>query len=49
MLRTAENIIPIMAKGKDADLRLVCSAPFPLALVNMTWEGTYNNKGIRSV
>jgi len=49
MLRTAENTIPIMAKGKDADLRVICNAPFPLALVTMTWEGTYNNKGIKSV
>ena len=49
MLRTAENIIPIMAKGTDADLRVICNAPFPLALVTMTWEGTYNNKGIKSV
>ena len=49
MLRTAENIVPIMAKGRDADLRVICNAPFPLALVTMTWEGTYNNKGIRAV
>ena len=49
MLRNAENIIPIMAKGTDVDLRIICNAPFPLALVNLTWEGTYNNKGIRSV
>jgi len=49
MLRTAENIVPIMAKGKDVDLSIICSAPFPLALVTMTWEGTYNNKGIRAV
>ena len=49
MIRSAENIIPIMAKGKDADLRVQCNAPFPLALVTMTWEGTYNNKGIKSL
>jgi hypothetical protein len=49
MLRTAENIVPIMAKGKDVDLSIICSAPFPLALVTMTWEGTYNNKGIKAV
>lgn len=49
MLRTAENIVPIMAKGKDVDLSIICNAPFPLALVTMTWEGTYNNKGIKAV
>lgn len=49
MIRTAENIIPIMAKGTEADLKVICNAPFPLSLVTMTWEGTYNNKGIKSV
>ena len=49
MLRTAENIIPIMAKGTDVDLTISCDAPFPLALVTMIWEGTYNNKGIKAV
>jgi hypothetical protein len=49
MLRNAENIIPIMARGSDVDLRIICNAPFPLALVNLTWEGTYNTKGIKRV
>lgn len=49
MLRTAENIVPIMARGKDVDLKIVCNAPFPLSMVTMTWEGTYNNKGIKAV
>ena len=47
MLRTAENIIPVMAKGTEADLHITCNSPFPLNLVNLTWEGTYNTKGIR--
>lgn len=49
MLRTAENIIPVMASGKYVELQLNCNAPFPLALVSMTWEGTYNNKGIKAI
>jgi len=49
MIRTAENIVPIMAKGTEADLKVICNSPFPLALVSMTWEGTYNNKGIKAV
>jgi len=49
ILRTAENIIPIMASGRYVELELNCDAPFPLALVSMTWEGTYNNKGIKAV
>jgi hypothetical protein len=49
MLRNSENIIPVMASGKYVELQLNCSDPFPLSLVNMTWEGTYNNKGIKAV
>ena len=49
MIRNAENIVPIMAKGRDADLKIVCDSPFPLALITMIWEGTYNNKGIKAV
>jgi len=49
MLRSAENIIPVMASGKYVELQLNCSSPFPLALVSLTWEGTYNNKGIKAL
>ena len=49
MIRSAENIIPVMAKGRDVDLKIICNSPFPLALVTLIWEGTYNNKGIRAV
>lgn len=49
MIRTSENIIPIMAYGRDADLTLSCDSPFPLSLVNLVWEGQYNSKGIKPV
>ena len=49
MLRTAENVIPVMAKGTDVDFKIICNDPFPLALISLEWEGTYNNKGIRRV
>lgn len=49
MIRTADNTIPIMTKGTDADLKLICKAPFPLAIVSLEWEGTYNNKGIKRI
>lgn len=49
MLRSAENIIPVMASGKYVELQLNCNSPFPLSLVTLTWEGTYNNKGIKAV
>ena len=47
MIRTAENIVPIMAKGTEATPRLFVITL--AALVSMTWEGTYNNKGIKAV
>ena len=49
MIRTSESVIPIMANGRDADLTLSCDSPFPLSLVNLVWEGTYNSKGIKPV
>jgi hypothetical protein len=49
MIRTADNTIPIMTKGTDIDLKIICNAPFPLALVSLEWEGTYNNKGIKRI
>ena len=49
MLRTADNTIPIMTKGTDVDFKVICNAPFPLALVSLEWEGTYNNKGIKRI
>jgi len=49
MIRTGENVIPIMASGRDADLTLSCDSPFPVSLVNLVWEGTYNSKGIKPV
>lgn len=49
MLRNAQNKIPVMAKGTEVEIDLLASTPFPSSLTSITWEGTYNNKGIRSL
>jgi hypothetical protein len=49
VLRNAQNKIPIMAKGTEVEVNLQASSPFPSALTSIVWEGTYNNKGIRSI
>ena len=46
VLRNAKNIVPILAKGDQVEVELVADSPFPTALTSITWEGTYNNKGI---
>lgn len=49
MLRNAQNKIPVMAKGTEVEVDLRAPSPFPSSLTSITWEGTYNNKGIRTV
>jgi len=46
VLRNARNTVPILAKGDQVEVELVADSPFPTALTSITWEGTYNNKGI---
>ena len=46
VLRNAKNTVPILAKGDQVEVELVADSPFPTALTSVTWEGTYNNKGI---
>lgn len=49
MVRNAQNKVPVLAKGDKTDIHLRCPYPFPTALTSITWEGTYNNKGIRGI
>lgn len=46
MLRNAKNTVPVLAKGDQVEVELVADSPFPTALTSITWEGTFNNKGI---
>ena len=47
IIRNAESTVPILAKGNQFRFSLIADAPFPTAFTSITWEGTYNNKGIQ--
>jgi len=47
VIRNAESTVPIMAKGNQFTFKLIADSPFPTAFTSVTWEGTYNNKGIQ--
>jgi hypothetical protein len=49
IIRNAESTVPILAKGNQFSFSLIADAPFPTAFTSITWEGTYNNKGIQSL
>ena len=49
VIRNAESTVPIMAKGNQFTFKLIADSPFPTAFTSVTWEGTYNNKGIQSL
>jgi hypothetical protein len=49
ILRNAQNKVPVMAKGSEVEVSMDISSPFPASFTSLTWEGTYNNKGIRSI
>ena len=49
IIRNAQSVVPIMAKGNRFEFELVADNPFPTAFTSVDWEGTYDNKGIKSV
>lgn len=49
IIRNAQSVVPIMAKGNRFEFELVADNPFPTAFTSIDWEGTYNNKGIQSL
>jgi hypothetical protein len=49
LIRNAESTVPILAKGNQFSFSLIADSPFPTAFTSLTWEGTYNNKGIQSL
>jgi hypothetical protein len=46
IIRNAQSVIPILAKGTQFEFELIADSPFPTAFTSVTWEGTYNDKGI---
>lgn len=49
LIRNAQGTVPILAKGDQFNISLIADAPFPTAFTSLTWEGTYNNKGIQAL
>ena len=49
IIRNAQSVVPIMAKGNRFEFKLIADNPFPTAFTSIDWEGTYNNKGIQSL
>ena len=49
LIRNAQGTVPILAKGDQFNISLIADAPFPTAFTSVTWEGTYNNKGIQAL
>ena len=49
LIRNAQSNIPILAKGDQFEFELIADSPFPTAFTSITWEGTYNNKGVTAL
>jgi hypothetical protein len=49
IIRNAQSTVPILAKGNQFEFELIADAPFPTAFTSLNWEGTYNNKGVKSL
>ena len=49
IIRNAQSTIPVMAKGNQFEFELIADSPFQTAFTSIDWEGTYNNKGIKSL
>jgi hypothetical protein len=49
IIRNAQSTIPVLAKGNQFEFELIADSPFPTAFTSIDWEGTYNNKGIKSL
>lgn len=49
ILRNAQNRIPVMAKGSEIDLTIKAPDPLPTAVNALTWEGTFNNRGVKAL
>jgi hypothetical protein len=49
IIRNAQSTIPVMAKGNQFEFELIANYPFPTAFTSIDWEGTYDNKGIKSL
>jgi hypothetical protein len=49
IIRNAQSSVPVLAKGNQFEFELIADAPFPTAFTSLNWEGTYNDKGVKSL
>ena len=49
IIRNAQSTVPVLAKGDQFEFELIADNPFPTAFTSLDWEGTYDNKGIKSL
>jgi hypothetical protein len=49
IIRNAQSTVPVLAKGDQFEFELIADSPFQTAFTSIDWEGTYDNKGIKSV
>ena len=45
----ARVVIPEKTTEFQVEVELVADSPFPTSLTSVTWEGTFNNRGIKAV
>jgi hypothetical protein len=48
MYRVAECTVPMLCDGDRMDLRVIAPHPVPTSVQEITWKGTYANKGLRN-
>jgi len=46
MIRSAEDAVPVLAKGTQVDVTLRADYPLPVYLTSITWQGSYTTKGV---
>lgn len=46
MLRNATNTVPVMAKADQVSITLRADYPFPTAITSLTWQGSFNTRGV---
>ena len=46
MIRSAEDAVPVLAKGTQVDVTLRADYPLPVYLTSITWQGNYTTKGV---
>lgn len=49
LVRSGEPVVPVLAAGNQTEVTILAPFPFPVSIDAVTWEGTYNNQGVRAI